>query len=91
MKKIVFLIYVMSNGGVERHTVNLANEFVKNGYSVDIVATHGVSEMQFFDFGENIRLLSVDEKREKINYVETSTITKKRMPKLRQKQMIINL
>lgn len=77
MKKIVFLIYVMSNGGVERHTVNLANEFVKNGYSVDIVATHGVSEMQFFDFGENIRLLSVDEKREKINYVETSTITKK--------------
>ena len=76
MKKIIFLIYMMSNGGLERHTVNLSNELVEKGYSVDIVAVRGVSKTQFFDIKDNVRLISVSEKRKRIDIIDASSLSK---------------
>ena len=76
MKKIIFLIYMMSNGGLERHTVNLSNELVEKDYSVDIVAVRGVSKTQFFDIKDNVRLISVSEKRKRIDIIDASSLSK---------------
>ena len=67
---------MMSNGGLERHTVNLSNELVEKDYSVDIVAVRGVSKTQFFDIKDNVRLISVSEKRKRIDIIDASSLSK---------------
>lgn len=74
MIKMVFMIYAFSNSGVERHAVNLANGFAKQGYSVDIVSVHGVCDVPFFVLNDNVTLYSADESQKSLKRVEMNEI-----------------
>ncbi len=42
--KIVFVLYSLETGGVERMTLHLAEDFLKRGYKVDLLVFHLVGD-----------------------------------------------
>ena len=61
MKHIVFVVGNYKNGGVPMRSTNLANEFAKKGYSVDILVTGEIADNVFFAREEGVRLVSLKE------------------------------
>lgn len=77
MKKIIFMIHTYSNSGIERRVTNLSNEFVKNNYSVEIVVVQGITNSPFYYLHPDVKLVSVNEKKCRVNYVDRSIISEK--------------
>ncbi len=61
MKHIVFVIGNYKNGGVPMRSTNLANEFAKNSYDVDILVTGEIADDVFFTRAEGVKLVSLKE------------------------------
>lgn len=59
MKHIVFVVGNYKNGGVPMRSTNLANEFAKNGYDVDILITGEIADDVFFTRAEGVKLVSL--------------------------------
>lgn len=58
-KHIAFFASSLIVGGVERAFVNLANGFVRNGYSVDFVVNKNVGDL-IEELDERVKLISLD-------------------------------
>lgn len=61
MKHIVFVVGNYKNGGVPMRSTNLANEFARHGYSVDILVTKDIAENVFFTLENGVKLVSLKE------------------------------
>lgn len=57
MKHIVFIVGVYKNGGVERRSTTLANQFAKKGCKCTILVTQEISEKQFFYTEKNVEVV----------------------------------
>ena len=61
MKHIVFVVGNYKNGGVPMRSTNLANEFAKKGYSVDILVTKEIADDVYFVREDGVNLISLKE------------------------------
>lgn len=57
MKKIVFVIGMMGNGGAERVIAALSNQFVKNGIGVRIITIY--TDQQDYPLDESVKLVPI--------------------------------
>ncbi len=57
MKHIVFVVGIYKNGGVERRSTTLANQFAKKGYKCTILVTQEISDKQFFHTEKNVEIV----------------------------------
>ena len=57
LKHIVFIVGVYKNGGVERRSTTLANQFAKKGYKCTILVTQEISDKQFFHTEKNVEIV----------------------------------
>ena len=57
LKHIVFVVGVYKNGGVERRSTTLANQFAKKGYRCTILVTQEISDKPFFYTEKNVDIV----------------------------------
>ncbi len=57
MKHIVFVVGIYKNGGVERRSTTLANQFAKKGYKCTILVTQEISDKLFFYTEKNVEIV----------------------------------
>lgn len=57
MKHIVFVIGMYKNGGMERRTTTIANQFAKKGYKCTILVTQEMSAERFFDTENDVEIV----------------------------------
>lgn len=57
MKHIVFVVGIYKNGGVERRSTTLANQFAEKGYKCTILVTQEISDKQFFHTEKNVEIV----------------------------------
>ena len=57
LNHIVFVVGIYKNGGVERRSTTLANQFAKKGCKCTILVTQEISDKQFFYTEENVEIV----------------------------------
>ncbi|MBQ8284912.1 MAG: hypothetical protein IJZ10_01265 [Thermoguttaceae bacterium] len=57
LKHIVFVVGIYKNGGVERRSTTLANQFAEKGYKCTILVTQEISYKQFFHTEKNVEIV----------------------------------
>ena len=57
LKHIVFVVGVYKNGGVERRSTTLANQFAKKGCKCTILVTREISDKLFFPTEKNVEIV----------------------------------
>ncbi len=61
MKHLVFVVGMYKNGGMERRTTTLANQFAKKGYKCTILVVQEISSELFFAIENNVEIVLLDE------------------------------
>jgi glycosyltransferase involved in cell wall biosynthesis len=69
-KLISFILPILVGGGLERVVVNLANQFARNGYPVDIVLWSGIAESPYNDdIDDSIKVISIRGPQKQYNFL----------------------
>jgi len=58
--KITFLMVVFNDGGIERVNVNLINQFVLNGYSVDLIIFKMINNEILKKISEKVKIINLN-------------------------------
>lgn len=88
MKDIVFVIGNYKNGGVARHATNLACEFAKAGYNITLLATKSVASDIYFDFPDNVHLVSLDDYVTSLSFDEKEELSSNINKRIKRKKNI---
>lgn len=59
MKKVLFIVNSLSNGGAERVCINMANEFINQNYDVDFIVLN-ISDKNSYDINPKINILNLN-------------------------------
>ena len=59
--KIIIAIHCFDSSGTVRRAFNMANQLTTKGFSVEILASHGIQKALLFGFNNGVKIVSVNE------------------------------
>lgn len=83
MEHIVFVVGIYKNGGIERRSTTLANQFAKRGYKCTILVTQEMSKKQFFHTEKNVKIVFLSDYADELRKAHKNNIEKKIKTKIK--------
>lgn len=74
--KIIIAIHCFDSSGTVRRAFNMANQLTTKGFSVEIMASHGILKAPLFGFNNGVKIVSVNENKRTFTEFDAAQFSK---------------